>query len=252
MLHDGCEALVVDPGDAAPVLDALDALGVRLTCILVTHHHFDHVDGLSQLHDRLQGPVLAPGDEDIPGPYQAVQHGQQWVWNHLTVQVMAVPGHTRGHLAYWLPSVPMPSSQRPTQSGHASLLFCGDTLFSGGCGRLFEGTAVQMHESLNRLTALPSDTWVCCTHEYTLSNLRFAREVEPDNPLLISYQAECEKRRQAGQPTLPSTVALELQINPFVRCTQPEVVASALQHGASATDPLSVFTALRAWKNRYR
>jgi hydroxyacylglutathione hydrolase len=241
MLHDGAQAVVVDPGDAAPVHQALDAHGLQLAGILVTHHHADHVGGVNALRPRLQGPVWGPARENIPAPYIALNDGdtvdamgQRWL-------VIDVPGHTAGHIAYF-------------QSGAspAPLLFCGDTLFSGGCGRLFEGTPGQMHASLNKLAALPADTQVCCTHEYTLSNLRFAAAVEPGNAARAAYHARCATLREEGRPTLPSSVHTELQINPFLRCTQPEVVATARAHGAAANDAVSVFAALREWKNNYR
>jgi len=156
-------------------------------------------------------------------------------------EVIDVPGHTAGHIAYL---------QR--DEDRAPLLFCGDTLFSAGCGRLFEGTPAQMHQSLARLAALPHDTRVCCTHEYTLSNLRFATAVEPGNPAVRGHAERCQALRAAGQPTLPSSIGLELEINPFLRCGQPEVIAAARSQGAAGEDPVSVFTALREWKNRCR
>jgi hydroxyacylglutathione hydrolase len=241
MLHDGERAVVVDPGDAAPVLQALDMHGLELAGILVTHHHADHVGGVNALRPRLRGPVWGPAHEDIPQPFQALDEGRQIDVLGLQFRVIDVPGHTAGHIAY--------AQQGATQ---APLLFCGDTLFSAGCGRLFEGTPQQMHASLAKLAALPADARVCCTHEYTLSNLRFAAAVEPGNAERAAYDTRCHALRAAGQPTLPSSIGLELQINPFLRCTEPEVVASALAQGAAADDAVSVFAALREWKNRYR
>jgi hydroxyacylglutathione hydrolase len=159
----------------------------------------------------------------------------------LQFKVIDVPGHTAGHIAY---------AQQGAQQ--APVLFCGDTLFSAGCGRLFEGTAAQMHDSLAKLAALPADSLVCCTHEYTLSNLRFAQAVEPGNAARAAYHERCNVLRAAGQFTLPSSIALELQINPFLRCAQPEVMAAARAQGAQAGDEVSVFAALREWKNNYR
>ena len=241
MLDDGARALVVDPGDAAPVTAALDAMDLRLAGILVTHHHGDHTGGIATLHERLEGPVWGPATERIPGPFLPMADGDTLEALGLRFAVMHVPGHTAGHIAY-----------RQLDAGEAPLLFCGDTLFSAGCGRLFEGTPAQMAHSLARLAALPPATRVCCTHEYTLANLRFAAAVEPGNAAVAEHQARCLALREAGQPTLPSTVAVERQINPFLRCSEPEVVASALREGAAGNDALSVFTALREWKNRFR
>ncbi len=241
MLHDGVAAVVVDPGDAAPVHAALDELGLALAAILVTHHHPDHVGGVDALRSRLQGPVYGPAHEKIPTPYRPLTEGQQLAVLGLHFRVLDVPGHTAGHIAYV-----------QTDVEAAPLLFCGDTLFSGGCGRLFEGTAAQMSASLAKFAALPADTQVCCTHEYTLSNLRFALAVEPGNAELLAYNARCLALRATGTPTLPSAIGLELQINPFLRCSVPEVVAAARGHDAAARDSVSVLAALRTWKNDYR
>ncbi|MCU0967532.1 MAG: hydroxyacylglutathione hydrolase [Rubrivivax sp.] len=240
MLHDGRRAVVVDPGDASPVERALDALRLGLRGILVTHHHADHVGGLDALRARLEGPVWAPARESIPGPVVAVSEGDTIdVLGH-GFRVLEVPGHTAGHVAY-LQVGPMDDP----------LLFCGDTLFSAGCGRLFEGTPAQMAASLARLAALPRGTRVCCTHEYTLGNLRFAAAVEPGNPAIGDHAESCRRLRAADRPTLPSTIGLERMINPFLRCTQPDVVAAAAGRGAAAHDPVAVFAALREWKNRF-
>jgi hydroxyacylglutathione hydrolase len=164
------------------------------------------------------------------------------VWNSVTIEVLDVPGHTAGHIAYFVPEVPAGS---PT-------LFCGDTLFSGGCGRLFEGTPAQMHASLQALANLPGETRVCCAHEYTLANLRFALAADPDNAELVQYAKHCEQLRSHGTPTLPSTLAMERQINPFLRCEQPALIAAARRHGADSAEPVQVFAALREWKNIFR
>jgi len=241
MLHDGREALVVDPGDAAPVASALDELGLKLVAILVTHHHPDHVGGVDELRGRLAGPVWGPAREKIPQPFVPLAEGDRIEVLGLHFEVVDVPGHTAGHIAYLQTGVPS-----------APLLFCGDTLFSGGCGRLFEGTPAQMHDSLGKLAALPADTQVCCTHEYTLSNLRFATAVEPGNAALREYIAWCQDMRERERPTLPSTIGRERAINPFLRCSEPEVVASALAQGAATRGATDVFAALRGWKNHYR
>ena len=240
MVHDGREALVVDPGDAEPVLKALDREGLELRSILVTHHHPDHVGGIAGLRSRLTGSVHAPGDSRIPEPYEAVQAGQVLQFLGLSWQVLAVPGHTATHVAFFGPDL-----------AGAPVLFCGDTLFSGGCGRLFEGTPAQMHHSLLLLAALPGTTRVCCAHEYTLSNLRFAQAVEPGNWDLQAYNQRCLALRAEGRPTLPSNLATELSVNPFLRCDVPEVGEAAARRGAQPADPVDVLRALREWKNQF-
>lgn len=244
MLTQGPDAVVVDPGDEAPVLKALQERCLKLRGILVTHHHPDHVGGLAGLMPHLEGPVHGPALEQarIAQPYLPVRGGDEVdVLGHC-FNVIDLPGHTLGHVAY-------------LQADEAStpLLFCGDTLFSGGCGRLFEGSPAQMHDSLSRLSDLPGGTQVCCTHEYTASNLRFAAAVEPGNAELMAYREWVQSQRAQSLPTLPSTIARERQINPFLRCQQPEVVAQARAQAGAPTDaPVDVFTALRAWKDRFR
>ena len=252
MLHDGSNAIVVDPGDATPVIEALAEHGLRLVGILVTHHHGDHVGGLAGLRPHLHGPIYGPAREVIPRPYESCVAGDTVELLGLKFKVIDVPGHTSGHIAYFADHTDM--------KGEAPLLFCGDTLFSGGCGRLFEGTPAQMHASLQALAALPGDSRVCCAHEYTLSNLRFARTIEPANEALRDYQAWCQAQRDLSLPTLPSSLGLELQINPFLRCSEPAVVAAALAHEHAtanaeqqhAASPISVFATLRQWKNEFR
>lgn len=245
MIHDGVDALVVDPGEAAPVLQALAAQHLRLAGILVTHHHGDHVGGLAALSEHLHGAVFGPAGENIPQPCQPCRDGETVSLLGLNFQVIDVPGHTAGHIAYYLPFLPDDAAQAP-------VLFCGDTLFSGGCGRLFEGTPAQMHASLSKLAQLPGPTRVCCAHEYTLSNLRFAREIEPLNQALVDYQQWCQTQRAQQLPTLPARLSGELEINPFLRCAQPAVIRAASDHGAAGQDPVSVFAALRQWKNEFR
>jgi len=241
MLHDGTLAIVVDPGDSAPVLEALASRQLTLAGILVTHHHDDHVGGLDGLRSVLKGPVFGPSREQIPEPFLPLRDGEEAELLGFQFQVIDVPGHTAGHIAYFHPEV----DGRP-------LLFCGDTLFSGGCGRLFEGTPEQMHASLSRLLALPGDTRVCCAHEYTISNLRFAHAVEPANDNLAQYTAWCEQQRASNTPTLPSSIAQEKLVNPFLRCSEPDVIRVAQAHGAKSTEPVAVFAALRQWKNEFR
>jgi hydroxyacylglutathione hydrolase len=247
MLHDGAQALVVDPGEAEPALRALDKLSLRLAGILVTHHHGDHVGGLAALRPRLEGPVFGPAHETIPGAIVPCSDGQRFELLGQQVRVLDVPGHTAGHIAFMIDA---PSD------GSAPLLFCGDTLFSGGCGRIFEGTPAQMLGSLQALAALPADTRVCCAHEYTLSNLRFAQTIEPANRALADYRAWCEARRAQDLPTLPSSIGQEQAINPFLRCDQPAVRAAALayqpQPPSGDADRVTVFATLRQWKNDFR
>lgn len=241
MLHDGAAAIVVDPGDDAPVDAALASHGLGLAGILVTHHHPDHVGGVTELAARHGAPVWGPAHERIPQPFAPVADGDVVGRLGLRFEVLEVPGHTAGHVAYLV------------RAGAGDpLLFCGDTLFCGGCGRLFEGTPAQMHASLQRLAALPGVTRVCCAHEYTLSNLRFAAAVEPGNAELPAFASACQRLRDAGEPTLPSTIARERSINPFLRCDQPAVVAAARAHGSTGDTPVEVFAALRRWKDGYR
>lgn len=238
--------MVVDPGDAKPVQEALARECLQLKAILVTHHHADHTGGIDALRQETGSVVYGPAFETLPEPVQRVSGGDQVSVLGLNFQVIDVPGHTAGHIAYFCDHL------APEDSQDGALLFCGDTLFSGGCGRLFEGTPAQMQDSLARLAALPGNTRVCCTHEYTLSNLKFALEIEPDNLPLADYYAHCQTLRARGQATLPSTIALENQINPFLRSHLPTVMASARRFNAHSVDQTGVFATLRQWKNTYR
>lgn len=241
LLHDGKRALVVDPGDAGPVLRVLDEHALQLESILVTHHHADHTGGVDALREATGAQVWGPATERIPQPYTHLKGGDTAHALGFDFQVIDVPGHTAGHIAYYTPEV----NGKP-------LLFCGDTLFSGGCGRLFEGTPAQMLASLDKLAALPGNAVVCCTHEYTLSNLRFAMAVEPGNADLAAYQAQCIRLREQGVPTLPSSIAQELRINPFLRTRQATIMAAARHFDASARDDTTVFAAIRQWKNQFK
>jgi len=242
LLHDGKRALAVDPGDAAPVQEALAHHGLTLRAILLTHHHADHVGGVAALRQATDAAVFGPAREPLPEPVTRMTHSMTVDLLGLRFTVIDVPGHTAGHIAWYCADV-----------AGAPLLFCGDTLFSGGCGRLFEGTPAQMQASLDALAALPDATRVCCAHEYTLSNLQFARAVEPTNAALHAYQGTCQALRNAGQPTLPAQLATERAINPFLRTRQASVAHAAQQMDASVqTDnPISVLAALRQWKNNY-
>lgn len=242
LLHHEGRALVVDPGDAAPVNDWLKANHVVLDGILVTHHHGDHTGGVAQLQSEWQAKVYGPAHENLAFQFERLKQGDGFNWQCLSFQTLDVPGHTSGHIAFW--------TQVPEQ---APLLFCGDTLFSGGCGRLFEGTPAQMLQSLDQLSDLPHNTRVCCAHEYTLSNLKFALAVEPHNEALIAYNKHCEKLRNDQQPTLPAVLAKELEINPFLRTRQREVI-DAVQKFAPHTsaNEADIFGNLRLWKNEFK
>lgn len=241
MLHDGHRAVVVDPGDDQAVMQVLHDKGLQLHAILVTHHHEDHIGGVDALRDVTGAKVYGPALEDIPEPLVPLQSGDHVPVFGLNFDVLEVPGHTAGHIAFYC-----------GEMDGSPLLFCGDTLFSGGCGRLFEGTPAQMLASLDQLAALPGNTRVCCTHEYTLSNLRFARTVEPGNQALARYMAACEDKRARQLPTLPSSIALEHEINPFLRSRHSAVIQAVQTFDASARGETAVFAALRQWKNQFK
>ncbi|AVU76647.1 hydroxyacylglutathione hydrolase [Pseudomonas rhizophila] len=228
---------VVDPGDATPVQAWLDAHpGWVLSDILITHHHHDHVGGVQALKNATHATVYGPASENIPARDVALQDNDQLSVLGWDFDVYAVPGHTLGHIAYY----------------HHGLLFCGDTLFAAGCGRLFEGTPAQMHQSLSRLASLPEDTLVYCTHEYTLSNLRFAAAVEPGNLDVAARLEKVSQQRNAGVMTLPSTLALEKLTNPFLRTAETSVKQKADErNGQRNQTPSEVFAALRAWKDKF-
>lgn len=230
-------AAVVDPGDATPVIEALERDGLSLDAILITHHHADHTGGLTELIARYSPRVYGPDNPRIPGIDERLGEGDECRVLGRRFEVMAVPGHTLDHIAFFAPGVP-------------PLLFCGDTLFSAGCGRLFEGRPEQMFDSLTRLAALPGETLMFAAHEYTLANLRFALAADPDNADLQAYQAQCEQARALDRPTLPSTLEQERRINPFLRGADPAVQRQAAAHG-EASDPLTTFTTLRSWKDRF-
>ncbi|PWB35662.1 hydroxyacylglutathione hydrolase [Pseudomonas sp. SDI] len=238
---DNQRCAVVDPGDAAPVLAWLERHpGWHLSDILVTHHHHDHVGGVEQLKAKTGARICGPANERIPARDLALDDGAQVELLGLTFQVLAVPGHTLGHIAYYCGEQPTP------------LLFCGDTLFAAGCGRLFEGTPEQMHHSLERLAALPAATLVYCTHEYTLSNLRFARAVEPHNPHIAQRFDEVTQLRAQDRITLPSNLALEKLTNPFLRTGETSVKEKADERTGHLNPTQSaVFAGLRAWKDTF-
>jgi hydroxyacylglutathione hydrolase len=235
-------AAVVDPGDAGPVLQYLERHGLALTAILNTHHHGDHVGGNLALLSRFDVPVFGPSREQIPGRTRALAGGDRVTVPGVggVFDVIDVPGHTAGHIAYCGNVAGVPT------------LFCGDTLFAGGCGRLFEGTPAQMWSSLSALAALPDATRVYCAHEYTLANLRFACVVEPSNAELVERVVRERRKRERGEPTVPSTIGLERATNPFLRAALPQVRAAAAAHaGALPEDDVASFAVLREWKNHF-
>lgn len=240
LIHDGHYAAVVDPGDAAPILAALAKLQLKLAAILLTHHHHDHVGGVAQLLQHFAVPVYGPKNEIIAGVSQKLSESDAVVIPELALQlsVLDVPGHTSGHIAYVAPE--------------HGWLFCGDTLFAGGCGRLFEGTPAQMRTSLHKLATLPETTAVYCAHEYTLANLRFAVAVEPENAALIARIEQEQAKRAQGLATVPSTVGLEKATNPFLRDRTPAIVERLMCNGRLQDDtPVAAFAALRAWKDTF-
>ena len=239
VLAKGRYAAVVDPGDAAPIEAFLAAQGLTLAAILATHHHGDHVGGLAALKARWGCPVFGPANEGIRGLDQRLGEGDRIEVPGLEREfsVLDVPGHTAGHIAYVGEGV----------------VFCGDTMFACGCGRLFEGTPRQMSASLAKLASLPAETRMYCAHEYTLSNIRFAQAVEPGNAALEARRAREQDKRDRGVPTVPSTIGEERDTNPFLRCEVPEVRAAAsARAGRPLTDPVEVFATLREWKNDFR
>lgn len=237
-LRSGRHAAVVDPGDAQPVLEYLAREKLQLAAILATHHHADHVGGVAAILERFRVPVYGPRHEPIATLTHPVSEDDTVSIRELGVSfsVLDIPGHTRAHIAYY----------------GAGSLFCGDTLFACGCGRVFEGTPEQMYASLEKLLALPDDTKVYCGHEYTLANIGFAKAVEPGNRALGAREERDRRLRDAGKPTLPSTLRDEKATNPFLRCREPAVVESANKYlGARVSEPAQVFAAIRDWKNRF-
>jgi hydroxyacylglutathione hydrolase len=238
VLEDGRNAVAVDPGDARPVQEFLDRKGLSLTAVLATHHHADHVGGLVGLAQRWRCATFGPASEKVDGLDRRLAEGEQITVPGLGLDfgVLDIPGHTAGHIAF----------------AGEDLVFCGDTLFACGCGRLFEGTAGQMVDSLGKLAGLPGATRVFCGHEYTLANIRFAEAVEPDNARLKARKLREEEKRARGVPTLPSTIEEELATNPFLRCSQPAVVAAAERHaGRRLAGAVEVFAEIREWKNNF-
>lgn len=239
LLVQGNHAAVVDPGDAEPVWDYLVQHQLKLCAILCTHHHGDHIGGIRSLLAHGSVPVYGPAREAIPGRTVAVKQGDVVSIPELALEfaVLDVPGHTIGHVAYY----------------GADRLFCGDTVFGCGCGKLFEGTPPMMHASLSKIAALPDHTLLYCAHEYTLENMQFAKTVEPGNTALRDREAKDRQRREQGLPTVPFSLGLEKQTNPFLRSHEASVIQAAETHtGQTLSEPAQVFAAVRAWKDTFR
>jgi len=241
VIHNQYHAAVIDPGIASPIIDYLLSNKLRLIAILITHHHNDHTGGNAELLQSFDVPVYGPLNESIETVSHPLREGDQVNLEEmsLNLKVLDTPGHTRGHIAYY-------------GSNPFNVVFCGDTLFSCGCGRVFEGTGQQMYQSLQKLSQLPNDTLIFCTHEYTLGNIQFAKAVDPENASLINFEIDAQELRNLNIPTVPTTLTLEKKINPFIRCEQRKIIDSAQNFsGRLLSDPVKVFTVLREWKNNF-
>jgi hydroxyacylglutathione hydrolase len=232
-------AWVVDPGDAEPVLHVLSLQNLQLDGILLTHHHADHIGGVEQLQQHYQNrlTVYGPAVEEIPGCTVGLVGGENLNLLGVPVQVLSVPAHTRGHLAYYA---------EPLRA-----LFCGDALFGAGCGRLFEGSPSDLLHAMTLIRVLPSDTQIYCAHEYTMMNLGFAQAVEPDNSEITQRVSDTQRLRDSGLPSVPSTLALECATNPFLRWDQSVVMASAKTQESDVASDVDVIRVLREWRNRF-
>ncbi|MGD1914334.1 MAG: hydroxyacylglutathione hydrolase [Rivularia sp. (in: cyanobacteria)] len=242
LLHDTQQniAAVVDPAQAQPVLTKLDKLKAKLVAIFNTHHHYDHIGGNQELIEKFPQLTVHAGISDkgrIPGQKVFLEDGSRVNFAHRTAEVLFVPGHTRAHIAYYFP---------PENSGDMGELFCGDTLFAGGCGRLFEGTPKEMVNSLSKIRALPNNTRVWCAHEYTLNNLHFALSVDSENPELLQRYEQVKACRSRQEATVPSLLGVEKHTNPFLRWEKP-----ALQLAANSKDSVETFAQLRGMKDRF-
>ena len=236
MLERDGRVAVVDPGDANPVMAMLAARDIVLDTIIVTHHHFDHTGGVEALKAHTDCRVIGPNNPKIKGIDRTLSENESVNILGYSFDVLEVPGHTLDHIALYCSA--------------ESVLLCGDTLFVGGCGRVFEGTFPMMQASLQKLAALPAETAVYCTHEYTLANLVFARKVDPNNATLIAHIDACEAKRAVGEPTVPSSISKELEINPFLRWNSPDIIQKLKQEQRfKGESPADIFGAVRAWKD---
>lgn len=234
---DSGSCVVVDPGEALPVLNFLEQHQLKLSAILITHHHWDHTNGIEKLAQKFDIPVYGPAKEPVPGMNHLLNDGNHITLPDLqiTLKIMHIPGHTLGHIAYY----------------NDEYIFCGDTLFTGGCGKIFEGTVEQMYHSLMRIASLKEKTLIYCGHEYTASNLKFAQQVEPNNLDLQNRIKEVTQQRQKNLPTVPSSVLIEKLTNPFLRCSIPSIKKTAENHaGKFLSTPIEVLEVIREWKNR--
>ena len=241
VIHNQIHAVVIDPAIASPVIEYLQSKKLQLSAILITHHHHDHTGGNAELLRSFDVPVYGPHNESIATVSHPLREGDQVNLEEMSLNLMIIdtPGHTRGHIAYY-------------GSNPFNMVFCGDTLFACGCGRVFEGTTQQMYQSLQKLSQLPGDTLIFCSHEYTLGNIQFAKVVDPKNAQLIDFEIAAQELRNRNVPTIPTTLTLERKVNPFIRCKQQEIINSAQNYtGKPLPDPIEVFTALREWKNHF-
>ena len=231
-------ACIVDPGDAKPVLAHLEQARLKLSAILLTHHHQDHIGGVRELLEHFDVPVFGPNSPNIPFVTVAVHEGSEVEFCGTAFRVMEIPGHTLDHIAYYAESA---LHGKP-------VLFCGDTLFAAGCGRIFEGTPAMMYESLQKLASLQPDTQVFCAHEYTLGNLKFAAAVSPDDETLQNRIKQETEKRKHDIPTLPTSIELELNTNPFLRCAEQSIQSRITNQEKT---PVEIFAALRQWKDGF-
>lgn len=241
VIHNHTHAAVIDPGIASPVIEYLLSKKLQLSAILITHHHHDHTGGNTELLQSFDVPIYGPHNESIATVSHPLRDGDQVNLKEMSLNLIIIdtPGHTLGHIAYY-------------GSNPFNMVFCGDTLFACGCGRVFEGTTQEMYQSLQKLSQLPGDTLIFCSHEYTLGNIQFAKVVDPKNSQLIDFEIAARELRNRNVTTIPTTLTLERKINPFIRCEQQEVINSAQNYsGKLLPDPVAVFTALRAWKNHF-
>jgi len=238
---DSKECGIVDPGDAEPVLRHLQDNGLTLSVILITHHHADHTGGIQRLLQHYDVPIYGPDSPDIPAITQTLSEGDTIKVLGTSFRIYEIPGHTLDHIAYFADS-----------NMNEPVLFCGDTLFAGGCGRVFEGTHSMMHTSLQKLAGLASDSKVYCAHEYTLANLAFAKAVSPNNSILADRIHREQSKRERDIPTVPTSIGEELATNPFLRCAEMEVIEAASQQaGRNINKPEEVFAAIRSWKDSF-